>query len=233
MKNVGGGPRTRSVPGVVLAFPSNKISLTRMNNSLNGRWHMVRYLTIAFAVVGLVLSGSRAGAGEKKGPSKETVDKAQKVLVEHLEKIKGTAGQIIHLDEPSLAHCFPSDVFFAVRFRQFPVARQLPEGLNASNIFVVNKEGKLHHLKDNKALQKYFQRAPVKTTEHARLALISWLTLAQEFHQDGMFKFEVLKKDFAVDKKEDDVKAIGRAIVTQGGNGEISTILLFEGGKLA
>ena len=43
------------------------------------------------------------------------------------EKIKGAYGQVIHIEEPSLAHCFPDEVFFAVRYRQFPVARQLPE----------------------------------------------------------------------------------------------------------
>src|SRR2546422_483914 len=98
---------------------------------------MIRSTVIAFVLMALVVHRPLANAGEKKGPSKEMIDKAQKVVVEHLETIKGTAGQIIHLDEPSLGHCFPTDAFFAVRYRQFPVARQLPEGLQASNIFAV------------------------------------------------------------------------------------------------
>ena len=48
-------------------------------------------------------------------------------------------------------------MFFAVRYRQFPVARLLPEGLRASNVFVVRKDGKLLHVKDNRALEQFFK----------------------------------------------------------------------------
>src|SRR5262245_16044477 len=166
---------------------------------------------------------------------KQGIEKAQKVVQEHLERIKGTNGQIIHLDDPSLKARFPDDTFFAVRYRQFPVARQLPEGLRASNIFVVRKDGKLLHLKDNKTLLTFFKEngAAVKDTDAGGAALAAWLTLAQEFHQDGMFKFEVNKKNFALEKSGDEVKAIGRAIVMQGGNGELNATLQFEKGKLA
>src|SRR5262249_39379852 len=60
-------------------------------------------------------------------------------------------------------------------------------------------------------------------------ALTAWLTLAQEFHQDGFFKFEVLRKDFS--KAGDAV--LGRAVVMQGGNGELNAKLTFAMGKLA
>ena len=41
------------------------------------------------------------------------------------------------------------------------------------------------------------------------------------------------KKNFSIDTAGDDVKAIGRALVMQGGNGEINATLRFEQGKLA
>ena len=63
--------------------------------------------------------------------------------------------------------------------------------------------------------------------------MASWLVLTQEAHQDGFFKFEVNKKNFAIEKAGDDITAIGRALVMEGGNGEINATLRFEGGKLA
>jgi hypothetical protein len=171
-------------------------------------------------------------AAQDKGPSKEAVEKAEKVVKEHLEKIKGAGGQVLHLNDPALGVCFPKDVFFAVRYRLFPVAKVLPPGLRASNVFVVDKDGKLQHVKDNAALEKFFKehRGAVKDKDAARETLASWLMLAQEFHQDGMFKFEVKKENFNIG---DDLKAIGRAVVMQGGNGEINITLEFKDGKLA
>jgi len=57
--------------------------------------------------------------------------------------------------------------------------------------------------------------------------------LTQEFHQDGYFKFEVLEKEFAVDGKEE-LKASGRLMVKDGGNGQLSAELMIDkNGKLA
>jgi hypothetical protein len=195
---------------------------------------MRRHLLCGLFLLGVFgwISQDTRGDEKQTGPSKEAVEKAQKVISEHLEKIKGTSGQVMHLSDASLGHCFPMDVFFTVRFRQFPVAKRLPEGLRAANVFVVNKDGKLLHVKDNAALEKFFKdhRGLVKDKDAARETLASWLTLAQEFHQDGMYKFEVKKGDFAIGA---DLKAIGRAIVMQGGNGEINVTLKFTDGKLA
>src|SRR5262245_62009049 len=177
-----------------------------------------------------------SSAGEKTtGPSKEGVQKAEKTVKEFLEKIKGTQGEVKPISDASLAKCFADDVFINVRYRIYPVARQLPEGMKPSNVFVVRKDGKLTHLKDNKILQEFFteNQKGVKSEDAARNVLACWLTLAQEFHQDGFYKFEVNKKDFSVEKSGDDVKAIGRAIVMQGGNGELNATMQFEGGKLA
>src|SRR5205085_5449764 len=64
----------------------------------------------------------------------------------------------------------------------------------------------------------------------AKTMLAAWLTLSQEFHQDGLFRFEVLEKEFDANP----TKAAGRAMVTQGGNGELKAELTFDkDGKLA
>jgi hypothetical protein len=173
-------------------------------------------------------------AGDKTGPSKDAIAKAETALKEHLEKAKATGGQIVHLQTAALTKDFPQDIFFALRFRLFPVARVLPKGMKASNIFVVSKEGKVKHLHDAKELEKYFQKhlPAIKKQEQAQDALGGWLLLAQEFHQDGFFTFEILSKAFAIEEKGKGYEAAGRAMVMKGGNGELSVTLTFADGKL-
>ncbi len=112
----------------------------------------------------------------------------------------------------------------------------MPEGLHASNVFAVAKKtDKTTLIGDAKALKDFFQAhaAPVKNDAAARNALAAWLTLAQEMKQDGFYKFEVLQKEFAAEKNGQREEVRGRAIVTQGGKGELGATLVFEDGKLA
>jgi hypothetical protein len=200
------------------------------------------------AVVGLLAVGFAWAGGrpavqpEREKP--ERVLKAEKVLAEHLTELKAAHGQVVWIDAPAVAKALPKHAFFAVRFRQFPVARVLPEGLSASNVFAVPEGGKAQRLADAKALQKFFQDklAPVKKAEPAKNAVIAWLSIAQEYVQDGFFKFEILDKEIefkgtaATDGQVEKIltlEATGRAIVKQGGNGEIRATLAFgEDGKL-
>ncbi len=128
------------------------------------------------------------------------------------------AGEVVAQSALAVKKTFPAHVVVLARFRQFPVARIMPEGLQSSNIFAVTKDGKIEHLRDAKTLEKFF-RTHDKMADDASVkrTLAAWLTLSQEFRQDGMFKFEVMEKEFIVK----DGKAIGRAVVMQGGNGEL------------
>jgi hypothetical protein len=170
---------------------------------------------------------------EQKLP--ENVQKAKDVVADFLQKIKGTDGQIVWLDSEALAKAFPRHTFFAVRYRIYPVAKKLPDGMAPSNVFAV-RDGKLEHLKDNKALTAFFQGnlAPV-TKDSAPIALTSYLTLSQEFVQDGFYKFEIDAKGFALDMAGNAVvKAQGRAIAMKGGNGEIRVDMKMDDqGKVA
>ena len=145
------------------------------------------------------------------------------------------AGDLTFVADKAVRKNFANHRFVVVRFRQFPVARQVPEGMQASNIFAVVMDGKAEHLKDAKTLEKFFRtHCPVvKNEQDAKAALAAWLTLSQEYRQDGMFKFEVLEKDFGSETK-DALVVRGRALVTQGGNGEITAELTYDKeGKLA
>lgn len=147
----------------------------------------------------------------------------------HIDKLGGEgSGEIIVRSDGGVAAVFPNHHIVVVRFRQFPVARVLPDGLQASNVFAVDRAGKIELLPDAKALEKFFQvrQAPITNDEGAWAILAAWLTLTQEFHQDGMLKFEVMEKEFAVAGNRS--KASGRAVVMQGGNGELKAELEYD-----
>src|SRR5262249_48859471 len=132
---------------------------------------------------------------------------------------------------------FPDHEFFAVRFRIYPVARVLPEGMKPSNIFAVSKAGKVQHLKDEKTLEGFFRTdgPAAKSNDDASALVQSWLSLSPEFLQDGFYKFEVSKE--VTFQRDDQTKAPtggnGRALVIAGGKGEINAALKFgQDGKV-
>jgi hypothetical protein len=186
-----------------------------------------------FLAVGLLLAvAARAGAQDKLLAE---VQKAEAAVKADLENIKGGHAQLIFKDEPVLKKVFPEHLFVVARYRQFPVARVLPKGLRPSNVFAVTTGSeKTRLIRDAKELKDFFQAfaAPVKNDAAARNALAAWLILTQEMQQDGFYKFEVIEKEFAAETNGKREEIRGRALVTQGGKGEIGATLVFEDGKL-
>jgi len=193
---------------------------------------MIRLVSAAGCVVALALAGA-AQAGVKAQPGGAAAEKAKAQLIEHLGA-KAKNGQIVYLDAPSLAKSFPDYQFFALRFRQFPVARVLPEGMKASNVFAVSKDGKVEHLKDAKVLEGFFRThgAAAKNEDTAGALNQGWLTLSQEFIQDGFYAFKLGKPEVKTEGGKV-VSATDTAVVMKGGNGEIRATLTFDNaGKL-
>lgn len=177
-------------------------------------------MRIISSIVVIAIVGNTALA---QNPPPE-VQKAIDAVRKHIDAMPHgkDAGEVIPQVAASVKKTFQAHVIVLARFRQFPVARIMPEGLQSSNIFAVTKDGKIEHLKNVKTLEKFFRTHDKMADEaSARRALAAWLALSQEFRQDGMFKFEVMEKEFSV--KEG--KAIGRAVVMQGGNGELTAEL--------
>ncbi len=184
--------------------------------------------------LGLLLALAAPAPGQEKVPegAQKAVDAVRAVLVK--KQAAGNA-QVSVANAPVLAKVFPEHVFVVVRFRQYPVARIIPEGLKASNVFAVTKkEHEVRLLKDAKELEAFFKASQVPADDEpwAKNSLAAWLTLAQEFHQDGFYKFEVLEKEFGYEKAGNLQTVRGRALVTQGGKGEISATLEYIQGKL-
>jgi hypothetical protein len=175
----------------------------------------------------VLLGGAQLGAAQKQD--------AQARLKEHLGKL-AAGGQIVPLAGEPLAKIFPEHQFFALRFRIYPVARELPKGMKPSNVFAVPRQGQPEHLKDERALEAFFRaHAPAvkgKDDETAARLVRAWLSLSQEFVQDGFYKFEV-GKDVSLSGKNGEVLTVaGRAVVTQGGRGDIKATMTFKDGKV-
>ena len=182
-------------------------------------------------VLALVAMAPIAAQEKMPADGQKAIDAVRKFVDE--KGAKGS-GEITVKAEEAVKKVLPDYTIVNVRFRIFPVARILPEGMRASNVFAV-KDGKVEHIKDVNGLEKFLQdhAAKSKDEKDARALLAAWLTLTQEFHQDGMFKFEVLEKEFAVAGK-DETKVTGRLTVMGGGNGELSADMSIDkDGKLA
>jgi hypothetical protein len=190
---------------------------------------MNRRLATAGCLAALLLCGQAAvwGQDPKEAQGKDS-KAAQERLAKHLGDL-AKGGQIVSIGSEPLAKTFPDYQFFALRFRIYPVARVLPEGMKPSNVFAVPKDGKPEHLKDEKTLEAFFGKhgpAARGKTEAATLVR-SWLSLSQEFVQDGFYKFD-LRQPPEIKEEGGKVQSVsGRAMVVTGGNGEINATLKF------
>jgi len=191
---------------------------------------MIRLLSATSCLAVLLLCGTATG-GDKDVPKQPA--KGEKQLTDYLAGRKAGGGQVVPLTAEPLAKTFSDYNLFAVRFRQFPVARVMPEGMKASNIFAV-KGDKVEQLKTPSDLEKFFRAnaTPVKEEKDATPVVQSWLTLTQEFIQDGFYKFDV-SKDVTAKREDGRLNASGREVVMAGGNGAIDVTLTFDkDGKL-
>jgi hypothetical protein len=188
-----------------------------------------RKLAVCAAFVGSTLPA----LAQQNAPDMQDALNAVRKHVDALPNGRG-AGETMPQSAAAVKQVFPGHRMVIVRFRLYPVALIIPDGLNASSVFAVNKDGKLEFLKDVKTMEGFFRKhhPAAKNEKDAKAVLAAWLTLTSEFHQDGFYKFEVLDKEFTA--LGTPLKASGRAVVMQGGNGDVRAELAFDGdGKLA
>lgn len=183
---------------------------------------------ILILLVLLPLSFAKAAADEtSKGD--EAVKKQFPIL--------GTPGlpSLVSINDEPLSHSFPQHSIFGLIFRQYPVARVPPEPFGSQNLFAVSKDRKVRHVKDIKGLEEFFHSTlnPISDDKGAKETLESWLRLSQEFKQDGFFQFSIPKDSLMAEKSKNGWTASGKAVVTQGGKGEIRVVISFtEAGKV-
>jgi hypothetical protein len=196
---------------------------------------------ILAATLGAVLLpclGGRAAAApapDNDKSSDEGAAKAQKVVQDDLDRLKAAGFVMQQVKDEAVERAFPKYHFFGVFFRQYPVARLTPEGLNSSNLYAVGPDSKAQLLKEEKQLEDFFKAAlsPAKTDDAAKDAARAYVRLAEELHQDGFFKFAPQDDSTKVEQGESGKTASARAVVMAGGNGELGATLTFnDAGKL-
>jgi hypothetical protein len=182
----------------------------------------------------LLVLGALAQPGDDKSTklSKEELEKAHKAIMEKFPALQRGAPPLTFLDDPPLERLLPGQLFFSVIFRKHPVARLAPEPLKNQNVFIVNKDGDVEHLTGSKQLERFFRDhlRPVKSDKAAKDAVRAWLTVSQQFVQDGFYQFTIPDKEIAGDAQ----KITGKAVVEpKGGNkGYLAATMKFEDGKL-
>jgi hypothetical protein len=168
-------------------------------------------------------------AADKDKPSADDLKKAEKQVTDRLEELKAAGTKVDAISDEAVASALPGQLFFAVLFRQFPIARKPPEPLNSQNLFVVNAKGELKHLPDAKALEEHLKsKLGVKDEKAAKEAALAYLRLVQEYFQDGFYTFKTVEEGTKVTKQKDSLKAVARTAAEKGGNGEISVELTFD-----
>jgi hypothetical protein len=193
---------------------------------------------VATVILGLFGVGPACAADDpaKNGPARELqkqiqdlADKEQAVR----QKVNNAGAMFTRIDDDGLAMAFPAYQFYAVIFRQFPIARRPPEPLRNQNLYIATK-GDTLHITDTKELERFFKGklSPVKEEYTAKNAARAWLALSQQLKQDGFYRFAIPDEFLKWDPK--DRQASGKAEVKRGGNGDISVTLSFdEDGNLA
>jgi hypothetical protein len=195
-------------------------------------------LTAAFGATLLLWLAGRVAAvlaPEKDKPSDDDAAKAQQVVNDDLNHLKAAGFTMQQVKDEAVQRSFPKYHFFGVFFRQFPVARLTPEGLNSANLYAVGPDAKPQLLKEPKQLEDFFKTnlSPAKTDDAAKDAARAYVRLAEELHQDGFFKFALQDDSTKIGEGKDGQTATARAVVMAGGNGELGARLTFDdAGKL-
>jgi hypothetical protein len=201
---------------------------------LEGR-AMKRYRALALpALVGLATLASFSGVTMCQAPDGEVQFK--KFVLERFPILRGPGmPALTALKDETITQAFPSQRWFVVGFRQYPVTQIAPRPLRTRNLFAVSEAGQVRHITGIKELEQAFQSLlpSAKDEQAARRDVAAWLRLSEELKQDGFFKFLVLRDTLATTKLPSGRKASGKSVVTRGGNGEIRVALTFDdSGKL-
>jgi hypothetical protein len=177
------------------------------------RWTFLMALAGVLGPTGL--SAARAGDSEA-------------LVREYLEDLGAKGYTITAVSEDYLDASFPDTDFFEVRFRQYPLAVTTPEGLSASNLFLV-QNGEVFPLVSPADLEDFFldDLAPVQSEDDAADAGLAWLRLSEAFSQDGFYTFAAPQVKVAA-TADGGLVVAGSVTVTAGGKGGISVELLFD-----
>ena len=200
----------------------------------------MKTLMVGVIVVAAVLAlsfGNDANAApipEKGKPSADDIAKAEKAAKEQLDKLKGGYGVVKHIKDEPLERTLPDYLCFSVLFRQYPVGRVPPEGLKTSNVFAVDKDGKVKVLTDVKELEAFFKaNVTAKGEDQWKDAARAWLRLCRSLCRTAFTNSSSWMDSTKTSGGKGTYYVAGKVVVMKGGNGEINATLEFnDAGKL-
>jgi hypothetical protein len=146
----------------------------------------------ASSVTALLLAAALS-AGEKEKAGDEAFAKAKTAVEKQVAEWKGEGAKVDAIEDKVVREVFADHSFVAVHFPVWPVARVAPEPMKSQNLFAVAKDGKLTHLADAKALEKFFQSSLGKQLNMDK-TVRCYLRLRMEYVQDGYYKFKYPEK---------------------------------------
>jgi hypothetical protein len=178
---------------------------------------MFARLTIVVTLVG-VLGSAWQSSARAQDPEAQ--------VQEYLADLGAYGFSITAVTADYIDDTFPNSVFFAVIFRQYPLAVLTPSGLSASNVFLV-QNGAVFPLVGPAALRDFFlgNLAPVRGLAGAKDAGLTWLRLTEVFSQDGFFTFSDPQAQAA--SLNGEIQVTGSVTVTAGGRGSIRVAMEF------
>ncbi len=190
-------------------------------------------LTVLLAACALAAPTPAPGPAKAKLTADE-IAKAEKAVKAHLDGIRGGYGAVSQIKGASLEKVLPDHAFFFVLYRQYPVGRIPPAGLKVANVFAWGRDGKLHVFTEDKQLEKFCKEKLTATSaDQLKDAARAWLTLAQQFRQDGFYLFTLMDDATKVRQAGRTSVASAKVVVMRGGNGTIAADLTFsDAGKL-
>jgi len=197
-------------------------------------WLLSPFVLALLAWAGACAALTAAPAPREGKLTAEEVARAEKAAKQKLEDLKGGYGLLQPIKDEALGEVFPRHAFFSVLFRQYPVARVVPEGLKASNVFAVGAD-KVQVITDPRGLEAFFRAHLPAGAGDARLKqdARAWLRLAQQLRQDGFFRFGLVEDSLKVTPGKGGKAVSGTAAVMAGGSGTLGATLSFnEAGKL-
>jgi hypothetical protein len=164
------------------------------------------------------------------GLSSARAQSSEDLVTQYLEDLGATGYAITAVNTDYIANSFPDTDFFEVRFRQWPIAVRPPEGLSASNVFLV-QNGEVFPLTSPADLRDFFfaDLPTADDEDDAADAGLAWLRLSEGFSQDGFYTFGDPEVTVTV-TEEFGLLVTGIVTVTMGGRGDshISVEMLFD-----
>ncbi len=187
----------------------------------------VATLTLALVLASVVFGND--GSAQEDSPKARASRSALDAWLARIPNAK--AGTVAPVDDPAIRNILPDEHFYTVRFFVgYPRPGLVPRPLGLNNLILVRSDGSVKQIKNLTTLTRLFTEKlpPILDEKQAREAVLAYLRLTEEFYQDGQYVFSIPEDSIVVARQGAHLVASGRAVVTKGGNGELTAKLMFD-----